>query len=306
MKRIYICLILSILAAPGPLYGQAAQFLTVPTDARTLSMGSTGVVASADAFSIYNNNSAVTFSDLKAALAASYTMWQPGTSGSNLANLSGFFKMGKRGAFLLGSRFSLYSPYDMTNDQGSSTGTYRPMEISFDLGYAFKISESFSAGVTLRYVLSKIGPDASGGAFAADLGLTYNKRNVSIGLSATNLGSIINYGYGPYTLPAQIRLGAGYKFHIGEKHLLSAAAQTGYLINNSGITAGMGLEYMFNGIASVRIGGHYGDPEKGIPPHISTGIGFSFRGLILNAAFLVGQKDSPVSNSLSVGLEWMF
>lgn len=306
MKHIYICFIVSILTASGSLYGQAAQFLTVPTDARTLSMGSTGVIAPASAFSIYNNNSAAAFSDFKAALAASYAMWQPGSGKSNLVNLSGFFKIGKRGAFLLGSRFSLYSPYNITNEQGSITGTYKPTEISFDLGYAFKISESFSTAVTLRYVVSKISPDASGGAFAADLGLMYNTGNLSIGLSAANLGSKIDYGYGPYTLPAQIRLGVGYGFHIGEKHQLSAAAQGGYLINNSGITAGIGLEYLFNKMVSVRLGGHYGNPEKGIPPHLSTGIGFSYRHLTLNAAYLLGQKESLVSNSFSIGLEWMF
>jgi hypothetical protein len=306
MKRIYTFLVISALAACTTVFAQTAQFLTLPADARTMSMGGTGVVAPANAFSIYNNNAAAAFSPVRGALAASYTLWQPGITGSNLANLSGFFKIGKRSAFLIGSRFYLNSEHNITNEYGSITGTYRPVEISIDLGYAYKITETFSTAATLRYIISRMGPDASGGAIAADLGLLYNPGNVSIGLTGTNLGSKIDYGYGPYELPAQIRLGAGYRLHIGEKHLLLAAAQAGFLIKNSGLTAGVGLEYVYNKMVSARLGGHYGDPEKGIPPHLSLGLGFTYRGLALNAAYLVGQKGSAVSNSLSFGLEWAF
>ena len=306
MKHIYTFLVVSVLAAGNASFAQTAQFLTLSTDTRTLSMGGTGVVAPANAFSLYNNNAAAALSPGKGALAASYTLWQPGATGSNLANLSGFLKIGKKSAFLIGSRFHLNSPYNITNEHGSITGTYRPMELSIDLGYAFKITETFSTAATLRYVISRMGEDASGGAFAADLGVIYKPGNFSLGLTATNLGSKIDYGYGPYELPAQIRLGAGYGFHAGEKHFLCAAAQTGYLIKNSGFTAGIGLEYVYNGMVSARLGGHYGDPEKGIPPHLSVGLGFTYRGLSLNAAYLAGQKGSAVSNSLSFGLEWAF
>ncbi len=306
MKRIYLYLIISMLFTSGSLLGQTVQFLTLSTDARTLSMGGTGVVAPANAFAIYNNNSAATLSDIKGAFASSYTMWQPGTTASNLINVSGFFKTGKRGAFLLGSRFFLYSAYVMTNDQGSITGTYKPMEITVDLGYAFMITETLSTAATVRYIVSGMSPDASGGAVAADLGLIYKPGNISIGLTATNLGSKIDYGYGPYALPSQIKLGAGYGFHAGEKHLLNAAVQAGYLIVNSGITAGIGLEYSYNNLISVRVGGHYGDSEKCIPSYVSAGLGFRFRGLTMNAAYLLAQKDSPLANSLGINLGWEF
>ena len=171
---------------------------------------------------------------------------------------------------------------------------------------AYNISGSFSASATVHYISSKLGTEAAGSAYAADLGLMYQPGNFSLGLTATNLGSKIDYGYGPYTLPAQIKLGAGYHFSLQEKHLLTAAVQAGYLIVNSGITAGIGLEYSYNNLISLRVGGHYGNPEKGIPSHLSAGLGFNFKGLTLNAAYLLAQKDSPLANSLSVGLGWAF
>ena len=306
MKRIYICLILSVFAVIVPGFGQTAQFLTVSPDSYSLSLGGTGVISPASAFAIYNNNAATALSPFKGAFAASYTMWQPTTTDNQLMSLSGFIKMGKRSAISLGSRLFLYPAYDLSNPQGSVTGAFNPRELSVDLGYAYNISGSFSAAATVHYISSKMGPEAAGSAFAADLGLMYQPGNLSLGLTATNLGSKIDYGYGPYSLPAQIKLGAGYRFSLQEKHLLTATVQAGYLIVNSGITAGIGLEYSYNNLISLRVGGHYGDPEKGIPSHLSAGLGFNFKGLTLNAAYLLVQKDSPLANSLSIGLGWAF
>ena len=306
MKRIYICLILSVFAVIVPGFGQTAQFLTVSPDSYSLSLGGTGVISPANAFAIYNNNAATALSPFKGAFAASYTMWQPTTTDNQLMSLSGFIKMGKRSAISLGSRLFLYPAYDLSNPQGSVTGAFNPRELSVDLGYAYNISGSFSAAATVHYISSKMGPQAAGSAFAADLGLMYQPGNLSLGLTATNLGSKIDYGYGPYSLPAQIKLGAAYCFSLQEKHLLSVTVQAGYLIVNSGITAGIGLEYSYNNLISLRVGGHYGDPEKGIPSHLSAGLGFNFKGLTLNAAYLLVQKDSPLANSLSIGLGWAF
>ena len=306
MKRIYICLILSVFAVIVPGFGQTAQFLTVSPDSYSLSLGGTGVISPANAFAIYNNNAATALSPFKGAFAASYTMWQPTTTDNQLMSLSGFIKMGKRSAISLGSRLFLYPAYDLSNPQGSVTGAFNPRELSVDLGYAYNISGSFSASATVHYISAKLGTEAAGSAYAADLGLMYQPGNFSLGLTATNLGSKIDYGYGPYSLPAQIKLGAGYRFSLQEKHLLTATVQAGYLIVNSGITAGIGLEYSYNNLISLRVGGHYGDPEKGIPSHLSAGLGFNFKGLTLNAAYLLAQKDSPLANSLSVGLGWAF
>ena len=306
MKRIYICFILSVCAVIVPGFGQTAQFLTVSPDSYSLSLGGTGVISPASAFAIYNNNAATALSPFKGAFAASYTMWQPTTTDNQLMSLSGFIKMGKRSAISLGSRLFLYPAYDLSNPQGSVTGAFNPRELSVDLGYAYNISGSFSAAATVHYISSKMGPQAAGSAFAADLGLMYQPGNLSLGLTATNLGSKIDYGYGPYSLPAQIKLGAAYCFSLQEKHLLTATVQAGYLIVNSGITAGIGLEYSYNNLISLRVGGHYGDPEKGIPSHLSAGLGLNFKGLTLNAAYLLAQKNSPLANSLSVGLGWAF
>ncbi|MDD4499962.1 MAG: hypothetical protein WC110_06715, partial [Bacteroidales bacterium] len=104
MKRIYICLILSVFAVIVPGFGQTAQFLTVSPDSYSLSLGGTGVISPANAFAIYNNNAATALSPFKGAFAASYTMWQPTTTDNQLMSLSGFIKMGKRSAISLGSR----------------------------------------------------------------------------------------------------------------------------------------------------------------------------------------------------------
>ncbi|MFA5769420.1 MAG: PorV/PorQ family protein [Bacteroidales bacterium] len=306
MRRICLILVFSLATTLCAVYGQTAQFLTVSPDSYTLSMGGTGVVSPANAYAIYNNNAATVLSSLNGAFTASYTMWQPSATNNQLMSLSGFIKLGKKSAISLGSRLFLYPGYDLSNSQGSITGTFKPREFSVDLGYAYNISGAFSAAATVHYISSRIGPEATGSAFAADLGLMYKPGNLSLGLTATNFGSKIDFGYGPYSLPAQFKLGVAYRFNLQEKHLLSVAVQAGYLIVNSGITSGIGLDYSYNSLISVRVGGHYGDREKGIPSHISAGLGFNFKGLTLNAAYLLAQKDSPLANSFSVGLGWQF
>ncbi|MFA7089714.1 MAG: PorV/PorQ family protein [Bacteroidales bacterium] len=304
-RKCIIGLIFSIFAFTSA-FGQTAQFLTISPDSYSLSLGGTGVISPANAFAIYNNPAATAISPLKGAFAASYTMWQPATTDNQMVSLSGFIKLGKRSAVSLGSRMFLYPTYDLSNPQGNITGIFKPRELSVDLGYAYNIFGAFSAAATVHYISSETGPKAAGSALAADLGLMYQPGNLSLGLTATNLGSKIDYGNGLYTLPSQIKLGAGYGFHPGEKHLLNAAVQAGYLIVNSGITAGIGLEYSYNNLFFVRVGGHYGDSEKCIPSYVSAGLGFRFRGLTLNAAYLLAQKDSPLANSLGINLGWEF
>ena len=169
MKRIYSSLFFFFLMCNIPAFGQSASFLGLWPDAATLAMGGTGTVATTGAFSLYNNTAATVLSDTKGALGASYTLWQTGRT-NHLAALSGFSMLGQKNAISLGFRSYLHPVSELSNPEGNVTDTYKPLEFSVDLGYAYKIAENFSAGATLHYIRSQMGPEHAGNAFAADLG----------------------------------------------------------------------------------------------------------------------------------------
>ncbi|HPX79063.1 MAG TPA: PorV/PorQ family protein [Bacteroidales bacterium] len=305
MKRIYSSLFFFFLMCNIPGFGQSASFLGLWPDAATLAMGGTGTVATTGAFSLYNNTAATVLSDTKGALGASYTLWQTGRA-NHLAALSGFSMLGQKNAVSLGFRSYLHPVSELSTPEGNVTDTYKPLEFSVDLGYAYKIAENFSAGATLHYVRSQMGPEHAGNAFAADLGLLYKPGFLSIGLTAKNLGTKINYGYGAYHLPAHIELGTGAHMALGDKHAVHAVLQGGYLLATGGFTAGAGLEYLYGKVVAVRLGGHYGNPEKGIPSYVSAGLGFCLGGVSLQGTWLLGLHNSLLTNSFTIGLGWAF
>jgi opacity protein-like surface antigen len=99
-----------------------------------------------------------------------------------------------------------------------------PYEMSFDVGYSMKLSESSSMGVTLRYIRADMGTNLDDelqpdNAFAADIS-GYTERYVYLGDSESlwsggfnfsNIGTKVTFDGGATNefLPANLRLGTG-------------------------------------------------------------------------------------------------
>ncbi len=305
MKRICVSLAFFLVLCNFSALGQSAPFLSLWPDAVTLAMGGTGTVANQGAFSLYNNSAATVLSNQKGALGASYSLWQTGEK-NHYATLSGFAALGSKSAISVGFRGFSHPLTYFSGPEGVVTGSYQPLECSIDMGFAYKILGDLSAGATLHYVRSQMGAEHTGNAFAADLGLLYSPGTFRLGLTAKNLGTKMDYGTGPFSLPARIELGAGICIDPAPKHSLHAALQGGYLPVTGGFTAGIGLEYTYNQWAALRLGTHYGDPQKDIPSFVSAGFGFSFFGISLQGVWLMGLQNAPLTNSFMVSLEWAF
>ena len=152
----------------------AATFLSIAPDARGGGMGDIGAATEADIYSQYWNPAKYPFNVARAGVGVSYTPWlRKLVSDINLANVSGFYRIGNYSAvhaslnyFSLGEVFIA----DM-NDM-----TIKPYEFSFDAGYSRMLSETFSMGVNLRFILSDIKYDytaesSAAKAFAADIAM---------------------------------------------------------------------------------------------------------------------------------------
>ena len=281
MKKILI--VLSVILSAQAAFAQAVPTLLIPADSRALSMG--GVALPSDAGKL----------DVK----AFYGMWAPKSAGITLFGGDAILRFGKVGLSLEGRSF-LDKPYDITSAQGQVTGSFRPVDWLAGVGVTVGIYDAFAVGVKARAVSSAIAENARGMAFCGDVFFSYTGDIVSASIGARNIGSKINYGgASSYSLPALAALQGCVKPLDG----LTIGAEVDYLFSGA-LMAGLGLEYTFAEIVSLRGGFHYGDDAKAIPMYASLGLGVQFAGFHLDVAFLTASKT--LGNTLMLGLGYSF
>ena len=243
MKRVVICILSMVSArvanAQQTLKGAfrpeifGVTSLSIAPDARGASMGDMGVATDADANSQYWNCAKYPFNIARAGISGSYTPWlRKIVSGINLANISGFYRIGEYSA-LSGSLRYFGMGEVSTQDMGY---TMRPYELAIDVAYSRMLSQTFSMGVALRGIFSNMNYDPSqeatlGKAFAADVTMYHQgylmignrECALSWGLSLTNIGTKINMGNSTHSefLPAMFMLGINMTVPINEYNRFS-------------------------------------------------------------------------------------
>lgn len=202
----------------------AVPILTLAPDARGSSLGEAGVATSPDANAAFYNPGKLGFVQYKYALSPSYSPWlRQVTDDMSLSYLSGYGKVGDRGAFAASLMYFSLGQIDYRDGTNLPNGTFNPKEYAFTVSYGQKLSDNFGVGITARYVRSNLignysGGDAqAGNSFAADLGAYYTKDvtigpgayNMAFGLSIANLGNKMVYrdAGNPSFLPTTLRLG---------------------------------------------------------------------------------------------------
>ena len=210
--------------------------LGITPDARGASMGDLGVATEPDVNSQFWNPSKYAFAYSQAGISLSYTPWlRKIVNDIYLANLSAYYKIGSSDNQAVSASLRYFSLGEvmMSDVEGASQGTLNPFELSVDLGYSRKLSEKFSMGVALRYVLSDLGTNtmnasesSSASAFAADISGYYttfpvigrNECQWSLGFNLSNIGSKVSYNGGndPAYLPANLRIGTAFTFPVAD------------------------------------------------------------------------------------------
>ncbi|MDL2231538.1 PorV/PorQ family protein [Porphyromonadaceae bacterium OttesenSCG-928-L07] len=290
----------------GISYAQSVSFINTSSDARTVAMGDAGYAMPVTAFATHYNSAGVLFSN-RAAIGASYVMWQPDASDNSMVNLGGYCRFSDKFGMAAGVRHNTLSDIFRTDEQGNPLGNFTPTEYMIDLGIAYRVAKHLGIATTFRYIDSDLGASSSGSAFAVDIDLMYKLERLSIGLGLSNLGSKIDYGYDKYELPARIKAGAMYQFSFSEKHHLTGSAELDYQLQPSdfsGINAGVGVEYAYKSLFALRGGYHIGDEDKTGPSYASLGCGVNYAGFSLDFAYLLGDSASAMKNTMLIALSW--
>lgn len=311
----------------------AVPFLMIGPDARAGGMGEVGAATDPDGASIHWNPSKMAFAPNKMGFSLSYTPWLRAlVPDINLAYISGYGKIGKKGLQTLSGSLRYFSLGNITftDNQGQTIGTFNPNEFALDVSYARKLSEEFSGGIALRYVYSNLtgglnvgGADTKPGqAGAADISFYYQTKRVEIanrktiisaGINISNIGSKMSYTNTTEEdfIPINFRFGVGFKYFVDDRNSIAAFFDINKLmvptpptidknpyIDNSlppGDTLGaIGHESNINSAYGSIIAGK--DPNRSVPNGMFTSFGDAPG----------GSAEELRELNLAVGLEYWY
>lgn len=218
--------------------------LGITPDARGSGMGNLGAATDPDVNAQFWNPSKYAFAYSKAEVALSYTPWlRKIVNDIFLADITGYYKLGNSDTQALSASFRYFSLGDVTIGYGDpgiqAVQTLNPYELAFDIGYSRKLSERFSLGVVLRYILSDLSyevpesgdTNSAASAFSADISGYYvsypmigrNECQFAWGFDISNIGTKVSYDHGQtYAfLPTNLRLGANFMFPLADYNTLA-------------------------------------------------------------------------------------
>ena len=217
--------------------------LSITPDARGSGMGNLGAATDPDINSQFWNPSKYAFAYSNGGLGVSYTPWlRKIVNDIFLADISGYYKLGSGDNQALSASFRYFSLGEVSMREEGGMGevqTINPYEFALDLGYSRKLSEKFSMGVVLRYILSDLAYDdaysgesnTAASAFSVDLSgyyVTYpmvgrNECQFSWGFDISNIGTKVSYDHGAnYAfLPTNLRLGTQFMFPLADYNTLA-------------------------------------------------------------------------------------
>ena len=215
-------------------------FLLITPDARAAGMGELGVATSADAYAQQWNPAKYAFSESKSGMGLSYTPYlRQLVDDIFLGNLTYFSKINERSSWATSLKYFSYGNVQFNKmmtgtiiDQGSK----RPNEITVDLSYSLKLSESFAMSVAGRFLRSdlKINTDmdaTSANSLGVDIAGFYQGSKFNIGnfnglirsgFNISNIGPRLKYDEGGQMdfIPTNLRVGTGLDLIFDKSNVL--------------------------------------------------------------------------------------
>ncbi|MAQ76743.1 MAG: hypothetical protein CL613_10490 [Aquimarina sp.] len=228
----------------------AVPFLLIAADARAAGLADQGVATSADVFSQQWNPAKYTFSKVKHGVGVNYTPYLSSlVNDIGLGNLTYYNRFGEDGRSAFAASFKYFSLGEIefrenANDLGL---TQQPNELTIDVSYALKLSETFSMAVSGRYLRSDLrlqgtGADATAaGSFGVDIAGFYQSDEIAFdsfngrwraGFNISNIGPKIKYDDAGQEnfIPTNFRLGAGFDFIFDEYNKVTPSLELSKLL----------------------------------------------------------------------------
>ena len=226
----------------------AVPFMLISPDARSGGMGNLSLAMSPESNDLFGNNAKLPLLKQKKGFLINYTPWLKdlGLTDVYLASAGFYKKIDDNSSINSSLRFFSLGNIQFSDVNGTPTTEQRPNEFSYDFGYSFLLSDQFSAGITLRYIYSRLVTGSfignavdyrAGNTVSGDLSLFY-KQNEDlsgwhVGMLLSNLGGKISYSNATknkYFIPANLGLGVGYLTKIDTDNSLEFGADVNRLL----------------------------------------------------------------------------
>jgi hypothetical protein len=233
---------------PISIQSTAVPFMLISPDARSGGMGNLSLAMSPESNDLFGNNAKLPLLKQKKGFLINYTPWLKdlGLTDVYLASAGFYKKIDDNSSINSSLRFFSLGNIQFSDVNGTPTTEQRPNEFSYDFGYSFLLSDQFSAGITLRYIYSRLVTGSfignavdyrAGNTVSGDLSLFY-KQNEDlsgwhVGMLLSNLGGKISYSNATknkYFIPANLGLGLGYLTRIDTDNSIEFGADVNRLL----------------------------------------------------------------------------
>ena len=296
MKRLSLLSLLAV-SLSGIFSTVAAQPYEVANpDARTLGFGGIETVTTADAYSVFNNPSAMLFGRQKAQAATSFFTLNDKTSYS----AAGYYKFNMQHALAAG-----WTTYELD--------TYRKNK-AVSLAYSYRLNDRVALGLTADY--ARFVRLQAGNALSATVSTQAivpfeddtDYSTLRLGAKFSGIGGFLD-GPAGMKLPVSFAAGAAYERFFGDAHALTVAGECRYVFSPNtarGVEGGVALEYSLMQLLQFRVGYHGGGEKLYFPNYFAMGVGVRFMHLCFDAGCAIAEKGSPMRNaySLTIGLDF--
>jgi hypothetical protein len=184
----------------------AYSFLQIPESAQAFALGGTNISAIGSDLSMIDQNPALLGQETEAQMGLSYMRY---LGDSNFAGGKYGMGDGNRGAWAVGFRFLDYGTMEGYDENGVSTGEFRPLDLVVDGMYSYDITDRWRGGITMKLIYSHY-ESYEALALAADVGVNYYDPESDFSLSAVlkNMGGQLKRFDEHYDhLPFDLQLG---------------------------------------------------------------------------------------------------
>lgn len=237
--------------------------------------------------------------------SAGYISWSPSYLPVGYMNIDADYSLNGKISFSLDGIYGMGQEYDVYNSGGFKTGTYKPVQMLIGLGAGYRFMDCLSAQVRLKYMSDSPAPEASYGAFGADV--TVNgffevspHGHIAAEVGGHSIGTKVTSASGAkFPLPSSLRAAGAYSHDFNPKNSLSILVQADWYLHNA-FGAALAAEAEFAGLVSVSAGYCLGAKHV-LPSFASAGIGFHFAGFNIDAAYIFGNEAARNSLALSLG-----
>lgn len=225
-------------------------------------------------------------------------MYNASVQDMNTDYVAGKFSVSDKIVLAVGFFTTSVNDIQIRNIPGASLGEFDTRNLSTGISMGYKINPNLSIGITGKFLYEKIYVDEASG-IGFDFGTNYSKNNFNFALVLSNIGSMNELKVQSSKLPTLMRLGGSYKY--SKKDFGFTFAIDGFKVLDGGTFHVLaGAEGGYKDFVFLRAGYQSSYENKGV----TTGVGFKYKALVLDYAFVPYYSGFGTSNTISLGINF--